>query len=96
MIEEAVEAGRFRPLPARTVALALLGMANWVAWWYRADVDADPGEVADVLVEVALSGVRRGADRTVEPGPWAALTLLKEDVAHLEAALSAALDTDPP
>ncbi|MGE3286615.1 MAG: TetR/AcrR family transcriptional regulator [Pseudonocardia sp.] len=95
MIEQAVEAGRFRPLPARTVALALLGMANWVAWWYRPDVDVDPDEVADVLVEVALAGVRRGADRTVEPGPWAALALLKEDVAHLETALSTALGTDP-
>lgn len=92
LIEAAVQAGRFRPLPARTVALALLGMANWVAWWYRADHDDDAETVADVLVDIALSGVRRGSDRQVDPGPWAAVALLKEDLSHLESALAVALD----
>lgn len=91
LIEAAVQAGRFRPLPPRTVALALLGMSNWVAWWYRADHDGDAEAVADVLVEVALSGIRRVGDRQVDPGPWAAFALVREDLAHLESALVAAL-----
>jgi AcrR family transcriptional regulator len=95
LIEDAVQAGRFRPLPARTVALGMLGMANWVAWWYRADHDGDAEAVADVLVDLAMSGVRRDGDRQVQPGPWAALALLKEDVTHLESALSAALSSEP-
>jgi AcrR family transcriptional regulator len=94
LIEDAVQAGRFRPLPARTVALGMLGMANWVAWWYRADHDGDAEAVADVLVDLAMSGVRRDGDRQVQPGPWAALALLKEDVTHLESALSAALPSE--
>jgi len=32
---DAVTAGRIRPLPARSVALAWLAMTNWIAWWYR-------------------------------------------------------------
>ncbi|WP_345612530.1 TetR/AcrR family transcriptional regulator [Pseudonocardia adelaidensis] len=96
LIDDAVQAGRFRPLPARTVALGMLGMANWVAWWYRAENDGDAEAVADVLVALATSGVRRDGDRQVEPGPWAALALLKEDITHLESALSAALSPAPP
>ncbi|MDD7965148.1 TetR/AcrR family transcriptional regulator [Actinomycetospora lemnae] len=91
MIETAVAAGHFRPLPARTVALAMLGTANWVAWWYRPDHDGDADAVADVLVDVALSGVRRHEGRQVEGGPWAALALLREDISHLETAMTSAL-----
>lgn len=94
LIDDAVRAGRFRPLASRTVALGMLGMANWVAWWYRVEHDGDAEAVADVLVELAISGVRRGADRQVQPGPLAALALLKEDLTHLEHALSAAPATD--
>lgn len=89
LIEDATNAGRFRPLDARTVALGMLGMANWVAWWYRAGTDGDAEVVADVLLDVVMVGVRRDDDRQVQPGPWAALALLKEDIAHLESALSA-------
>ncbi|MEV0364659.1 TetR/AcrR family transcriptional regulator [Nocardia fusca] len=89
LIEDAMRAGQFRPLPARTVALGMLGMANWVAWWYRGAADGDPDAVADVLVDLAMTGMRRDDDRQVQPGPWAALALLKEDIAHLESALAA-------
>ena len=90
-VEDAISAGRFRPLPARTVALAMLGTANWVAWWYRVGIDGDAESVADVLVDLAMTGVRRGDGRTVAPGPWAALELLKEDLTHLQSAMTTAL-----
>ena len=95
MIEEAVAAGRYRPMPARTVALAMLGTANWVAWWYRPEHDGDAEAVADVLVAVVLSGVRRDDERPVGAGPWAALTLLREDIDHLESAMTSALRVVP-
>jgi len=91
LIEDAVTAGRIRPLPARTVALSWLGMTNWIAWWYRPGVDAPAEEVAELMVELALAGARRSDERSVDAGPWAAVALLKEDVAHLERTLSAAL-----
>ncbi|MFE4754972.1 TetR/AcrR family transcriptional regulator [Streptomyces mirabilis] len=90
LVEDSIRAGYFRPLPARTVALGLLGMANWVAWWYRSDADGDAESVAGVLVDLAMAGVRRDNKRQVRPGPWAALALLKEDIAHLEVALLSA------
>lgn len=91
LIDDATNAGLFRPLPARTTALGMLGMANWVAWWYRVGTDGDADAVADVLVDLVTAGVRRGDGREVQPGPWAALDLLKEDISHLESALSTTL-----
>jgi AcrR family transcriptional regulator len=35
VIEEGIRAGRFRPVDARVAALAVIGMCNWVAWWFR-------------------------------------------------------------
>lgn len=91
LVDDAVTAGEIRPVSARTVALSWLGMINWIAWWYRAGVDDPPEDVASVMVELAMAGVRRSAERSVDAGPWAALALLKEDVAHLERTLSAEL-----
>ena len=45
-------------------------------------------EVAELMVELALSGVRRSDERSVD-----AVALLKEDLAHLERTLSG---TPPP
>jgi hypothetical protein len=68
-------------------------MTNWIAWWYRPGVDAPAEEVAELMVELALSGVRRSDERSVDASPLAAVALLKEDLAHLERTLSA---TPPP
>lgn len=93
-VRDASRAGFLRPLPDRTVALGLLGLVNWVAWWYRPAVDGDPEAIADVLLAMAMSGIRRGDDRVVGQGPLAALALLKEDIAHLERTLAGSLPPD--
>ena len=58
VIEEGIRAGRFRPVDARVAALAVMGMCNWVAWWFRPgrnSVDA----VADQLADMAIGTVQR-------------------------------------
>ncbi|MEU6698609.1 TetR/AcrR family transcriptional regulator [Pseudonocardia sp. NPDC046786] len=92
LVDDAIRAGSFRPVPARTAALGMLGTANWVAWWYRPDHDGDAEELAATLVDMALVGVQRSGDRRVDPGPWAAVARLKEELAHLEHSLA---DTHP-
>jgi len=42
------------------MALAMIGAANWVIWWYRPTNDDTPEQVADVLVEMLLAGARQG------------------------------------
>ncbi|MGH3517508.1 MAG: TetR/AcrR family transcriptional regulator [Haloechinothrix sp.] len=94
LIEDGVTAGRVRPVSARTVALALLGMVNWIAWWYRPGVDEPAEEIADQMVNLAMVAIRRSEERSVDAGPWGAVALLKEDVAHLERTLAATLPSD--
>ncbi|WP_033290169.1 TetR/AcrR family transcriptional regulator [Amycolatopsis jejuensis] len=42
LVEAGIETGEFRPVDARTTALSLLGMCNWVAWWFRSGSDVEP------------------------------------------------------
>jgi AcrR family transcriptional regulator len=86
VVEEGVRAGRFRPVDSRVAALGVLGMCNWVAWWFhpgRDGVDA----VAEQLTEMALGALQRADGRAVDGGPAAALALLRQDIDHLERVL---------
>ncbi len=39
------------------------------------------------MADLIMNGVRRSADRSLAAGPWAAVDLLREDLAHLERTL---------
>jgi AcrR family transcriptional regulator len=85
LIAGGVAAGALRPVDERLAALALLGMCNWVAWWYRPDGGATVADIASELTALVLSGLPRLAGRSPADGSVdAALVLLREDVDHLE------------
>ncbi|MEV6923695.1 TetR/AcrR family transcriptional regulator [Dactylosporangium sp. NPDC051485] len=42
IIDAGVATGEFIPVPARTAALSLLGMCNWVAWWIKPGAEVEP------------------------------------------------------
>ena len=42
IVDQGVRSGEFRPRPVRTTALALIGMCNWVAWWFNPRVRSRP------------------------------------------------------
>ncbi|MFB9766655.1 TetR/AcrR family transcriptional regulator [Nocardioides kongjuensis] len=50
VIEAGIERGEFRRVDPRTTALSLLGMCNWVAWWFSrgSDVEATVATVTDL------------------------------------------------
>lgn len=85
VIEDGIDGGEFKPLDARTAALSVLGMCNWVAWWYRPDQgqDLEPvvrqisQSVADMLV---TSGGARGSADTAR----SALTQARSSLDALE------------
>ncbi|MGI5329358.1 TetR/AcrR family transcriptional regulator [Actinomadura nitritigenes] len=54
VIEAGVESGDFRPLDPRTAALSVLGMCNWVAWWFRGDEGQDVDPVARQITQSAV------------------------------------------
>jgi len=65
-------------------ALGVIGMCNWVAWWFRPGRDSIDA-VADQLAEMAVAAVQRADHRIPEDeGPAAALKMLRQDVDHLE------------
>lgn len=57
VIEAGIERGEFRPVDARTAALSLLGMCNWVAWWFSrgSDVEATVATVTDLAQGMLLA-----------------------------------------
>ena len=84
VIEDGIRAGRFRPVDARVAALAVIGMGNWVAWWFRPGRDSADA-VADQLADMAVAAVQRADHRIPDgEGPTAALKMLRQDLDHLE------------
>jgi AcrR family transcriptional regulator len=84
VIEEGIKAGRFRPVDARITALSIIGMCNWVAWWFHPS-PAHPAEpVAEQIAENAVAMVVREVGRTPEtPTPLGAVALLQQDLDYL-------------
>ncbi|WP_240812862.1 MULTISPECIES: hypothetical protein [unclassified Streptomyces] len=75
VLDQGVIAGRFRPVDTRVAALGILGMCNWVAWWYRPDGSVDIDTVSELLAEMAVAGVP-------------VIAMLREDLDHLERLIS--------
>lgn len=90
VIEEGITAGRFRPVDARVTALSIIGMCNWVAWWFHPS-PAHPAEpVAEQIAENAVAMVAREAGRTPDtPTPLGAVALLRQDLDYLTRLLTA-------
>jgi AcrR family transcriptional regulator len=84
VIEDGIRAGRFRPVDARVAALAVIGMGNWIAWWFRPDRNSADA-VADQLADMAVAALQRNDRSTPDgEGPAAALKMLRQDLDHLE------------
>lgn len=88
VVDQGIRSGEFRPRPVRTTALALIGMCNWVAWWFRPGGVQSPEEVGEQMAEMAVAMVAQAPDRlpdTPRPDdPAAALSLLRQDLDYLE------------
>ncbi|WP_103379821.1 TetR/AcrR family transcriptional regulator [Pseudonocardia dioxanivorans] len=85
IVEDGVRAGRFRPVDARVAALGVLGMCNWVAWWFHPG-GRDSGEsVVAQLADMAVGALQRPDGHVLDgEGPAAALKMLRQDLDHLE------------
>lgn len=85
VVEEGVRAGRFRPVDPRLAALGVLGMCNWVAWWYHPGGATGPEAVVAHFADMAVGALQRPDHHVPEDGgPAAALRMLRQDIDHLE------------
>ncbi|MDO8776985.1 MAG: TetR/AcrR family transcriptional regulator [Burkholderiaceae bacterium] len=57
MIESGIKSGHFRPVDAKITAFSILGMANWTAWWYTAEGDRSPEQIAESMTTLILRGL---------------------------------------
>jgi AcrR family transcriptional regulator len=74
LIKEAQEAGDVRPeVDARLAAYSALGMANWVYTWYKPSGKTTPEELAELISEMIVGGLR-AAGNGAEPKPKRAAT----------------------
>jgi AcrR family transcriptional regulator len=88
VIDEGVRAGEFRVVDARTAALGIIGLCNWVAWWHKpGSDDADRRVVSELAGMAVASVVATDPRETSGTGVSRALELLKQDVASLEGLL---------
>jgi AcrR family transcriptional regulator len=91
MIKEAVHAGDIRPVDPDLAAFAILGMCNWVAWWYRGhESGRSVDEVARAFREFAVSGLQADPSHrelSTQSGIDHAMALLRADLDYLERSL---------
>lgn len=86
VIEVGVADGTFRPVDPRIAALGVLGLSNWVAWWYSPDGRTDLDQVCAALADQAVAGLLAGTDAPgrAADSPQAALRQLRGDLDRLE------------
>jgi AcrR family transcriptional regulator len=94
IIEQGIKRGVLRPVEPHVAAFALLGMCNWVAWWYQPDRSGSqtPESIAETIAEIAIKGLqastREPAENGVNPA-GKALARIRDDLRLLETALEA-------
>lgn len=66
VIEDGIAEGWFRGVDPRVAALSVIGMCNWVAWWYEPG-HADPEEIADQIADGAVAMLSRGSRAAGDP-----------------------------
>ncbi|MEV8510392.1 TetR/AcrR family transcriptional regulator [Actinoplanes sp. NPDC051475] len=92
LIDDGVRAGVLRPVDSRTAALGILGMCNWIAWWFRPSPEHPVEPVAEAFAEMAVQGLvaaPAGTSGPAGPSPQAAsaLAAVREQLDRLDAAL---------
>lgn len=84
LIQRGIDSGSFRRVDARLAALAILGMCNWSAWWYKPGGRKSIAEVAALIADLAIHSLkweaRGGAKANTVPNR---LLRLRDDLDHI-------------
>ena len=84
IIERGIACGKFRPVDPHVAALAIAGMRNWAAWWYKADGRLTAQQIAEAIADMAVRSVLRSdAHRSRSDTLADTVRILQEDVSHL-------------
>lgn len=84
IIDRGISIGQFRPVDSHIVALTIIGMRNWIAWWYQPGGRLALDNIADILADMAVHSIlRTDSYRARSNHLEDVLRILSEDVAHL-------------
>ena len=88
-ITEGIASGEFRDVDPKISAFAVIGMANWTSRWYSPSGSKSPHEIAEIIADMALEGLRaperRNGDRAALR---ATIQSLRSQIEELEQLLS--------
>lgn len=91
IVRAGVDAGALRVMDEHVAAFALLGMCNWVAWWYQPERAANGGaeQLADELARLGVAALQAPAERAPvgRAAVAHAIDLLRQDLEYLQRAL---------
>lgn len=85
IVSDGVRSGDFIPVDERVSALAVLGMCNWIAWWYDEERGGSAEELADVIAELAVRTLLREDKASMhESGPRGVVGRMRQELDLLE------------
>jgi AcrR family transcriptional regulator len=85
LIERGIQSGDFRPTDARVAALAIIGMCNWTAWWFRPGGRKSRDEVVDIISDFAVHALtRQSLDGVTGSNISNVLRELRNEIGYLE------------
>lgn len=85
LIARGIKANEFRPVDERLAAFSIIGMSNWVAWWFKEDGPSSAAEVADFVADMAVRSLQRSTRIQNGNTLVGAIDQLREVASNLEA-----------
>ena len=79
MLTAGIEAGEFRPVDVAVVTRTILGAQNWLGVWFREGGRLTGDEVADVMVDFFMSGLRSEENSASSESPTSSPTSSNEE-----------------
>lgn len=89
VIEDGISSGDFKPIDPRIAAFSVLGMCNWVAWWYRPGGDHNLEPVARQITQSVVDMLIADGERRHGDSARSALAQARSSLDALERLLPA-------
>ncbi len=89
LISDGIECGEVNETDPRVAAFAIIGMANWTAWWYKPSGALSKEEVARMMSRMAVGALARPNSQA---GPIEVISGIRAELNQLEAQVSKLLD----
>ena len=84
VIDEGVRSGVFRRVDPRVATFAVIGIVNWVAWWYAPERGPGAEELCQSLADMAVASLLSGGEAVPAGKPSDVVASIRRDLDHLD------------